>query len=89
MPSYGQKSIQNKSLNSDEITFSKKQTVKFSPNNLTVKQKELLIFFRQLAVIIQSGVPLAQGIELLAENTRNEKFASLHLLYSFHILLNV
>tara|TARA_Y100001968_G_scaffold333866_1_gene400317 strand:- start:6654 stop:7796 length:1143 start_codon:yes stop_codon:yes gene_type:complete len=79
MPSYGQKSINNTSLNGVENTFSKKGRINFSPNNLTVKQKELLIFFRQLAVIIQSGVPLAQGIELLSENTKNEKFSSLQL----------
>ena len=30
-----------------------------SPKNLTVPQKDLLVFFRQLAVILQSGVPLA------------------------------
>ena len=48
----------------------------FSSKNVSVPQKELLIFFRQLAVILQSGVPLAQGINLLSENTKNPKFCS-------------
>lgn len=47
-----------------------------SPGRLKVPQKDLLIFFRQLAVILQSGVPLAQGLELLASNMTNPKLAS-------------
>lgn len=47
-----------------------------APARLSVPQKDLLIFFRQLAVILQSGVPLAQGLELLASNMTNPKLAS-------------
>ena len=32
-----------------------------------------------MAVIVQSGVPLAQGIELLSENTKNKKFSTIQL----------
>ena len=46
-----------------------------SPQNLKVPQKDLLIFFRQLAVILQSGVSLAQGLILIAENMNNKKLA--------------
>ena len=46
-----------------------------SPKNLTVPQKDLLVFFRQLAVILQSGVPLAQGLVLIADNMTNKNFA--------------
>ena len=46
-----------------------------SPKNLKVSQKDLLIFFRQLAVILQSGVPLAQGLVLISENMTNKRFA--------------
>ena len=46
-----------------------------SPKNLTVPQKDLLVFFRQLAVILQSGVPLAQGLLLIADNMTNKRFA--------------
>ena len=44
-----------------------------APGRLTIPQKDLLMFFRQLAVILQSGVPLAQGMILIAENMTNEK----------------
>ena len=76
MPSYGK---QNNNLAS-QINAQKINTnVNFNPQKVTVPQKDLLIFFRQLAVIIQSGVPLAQGLELLSENTKNEKFASIQI----------
>ena len=50
--------------------------VKSAKNNVKIPQKDLLVFFRQLSVIIQSGVPLAQGLELLADNMTNKRFAS-------------
>ena len=46
-----------------------------APKNLTVPQKDLLVFFRQLAVILQSGVPLAQGLLLISDNMTNQRFA--------------
>ena len=46
-----------------------------SPKNLKVPQKDLLVFFRQLAVILQSGVALAQGLLLIADNMTNKQFA--------------
>lgn len=46
-----------------------------SPARLKIPQKDLLMFFRQLAVILQSGVPLAQGMVLIAENMTNEKLS--------------
>lgn len=47
---------------------------KISPKNLKIPQKDLLVFFRQLAVVLQSGVSLAQGLILIAENMTNKKF---------------
>ena len=46
-----------------------------APQNLKVPQKDLLVFFRQLAVILQSGVSLAQGLVLIAENMNNKRLA--------------
>ena len=46
-----------------------------NPKSLKVSQKDLLVFFRQLAVVLQSGVPLAQGLELLSDNMTNKKFS--------------
>ena len=46
-----------------------------SPKKLKVKNDDLMVFFRQLSVILQTGVPLSQGLELLAENMTNKQFA--------------
>ena len=46
-----------------------------SPARLKVPQKDLLMLFRQLAVILQSGVPLAQGMILIADNMTNAKLS--------------
>lgn len=57
------------------------QTRKVQPKNqppaakLKVPQKDLLVFFRQLSVILESGVPLSQGMFLIAENMTNAKLA--------------
>lgn len=45
------------------------------PQRLKVPQKDLLVFFRQLSVILQSGVSLAQGLTLIAENMTNKRLA--------------
>lgn len=42
---------------------------------LKVPQKDLLVFFRQLSVILESGVALSQGMLLIAENMTNAKLA--------------
>tara|TARA_Y100001968_G_scaffold325338_1_gene366392 strand:+ start:197 stop:1336 length:1140 start_codon:yes stop_codon:yes gene_type:complete len=78
MPSYGKQNNKiDPQVKSTRLNLN--SNIKFSPKNVSVPQKDLLIFFRQLAVIIQSGVPLAQGLELLSENTKNKKFASIQL----------
>ena len=46
-----------------------------APARLKIPQKDLLMFFRQLAVILQSGVPLAQGMILIADNMTNAKLS--------------
>lgn len=47
-----------------------------APAKLKVPQKDLLVFFRQLAVILQSGVALAQGLVLISDNMTNQKLAA-------------
>ncbi|WP_341882564.1 type II secretion system F family protein [Synechococcus sp. UW140] len=46
-----------------------------SPRHLTIPGGDLMVFFRQLAVILQSGVPLAQGLLLLGDNMTNPRLA--------------
>ena len=45
-----------------------------TPAQLSVPQKDLLVFFRQLSVILQSGVAIAQGMVLIAENMTTNNF---------------
>jgi len=47
-----------------------------SPRRLSVPVKQQMVFFRQLAVIMQSGVPIAQGLVLLSDNMTNPQFSS-------------
>ena len=77
MPSYGSKKpISDRKVKNPQRNRPN-TNIKFSSKNLSVPKKDLLIFFRQLSVILQSGVPLAQGIELLSENTKNKQFSAL------------
>ena len=46
-----------------------------SPRRLSVPVKQQMVFFRQLAVIMQSGVPIAQGLVLLSDNMTNPQFS--------------
>jgi type IV pilus assembly protein PilC len=57
-----------------------------APGKLKVPQKDLLIFFRQLSVILESGVALAQGMILIAENMNNLKLA--HCVQQISMRLN-
>ena len=59
------------------ITFGESSFLDYEPDRkLKVKQNDLLVFFRQMSVMLKSGVPLAQGLELLAENMTNKKFGA-------------
>ena len=56
-------------------TLSRSRASQPAPAKLTIPQKDLVVFFRQLSVILQSGIPLAQGLILIAENVTNPKLA--------------
>ena len=78
MASYGATRAQ---VNGATITRSSESVLSSSPSRqpapgkLTVPQKDLVIFFRQLSVILESGIPLAQGLTLIAENMSNKKLS--------------
>ena len=79
MPEYGKglsKPQKAKSNSSDAGLLNNRSNIRID-KNIKVSTKDLLVFFRQLAVILKSGVPLAQGIELLSENTKDKKFSVL------------
>jgi len=78
MASYGyggsSKSVDSTTRLSSEARNQNATDARRRTKSLKVPQKEILIFFRQLAVILQSGIPLAQGMSLLAENMNNKQF---------------
>ncbi len=45
--------------------------------NKRVKSVELLVFTRQLSTIVSSGLPLLQGLDILAEQTEDLNFAKI------------
>ena len=59
------------------IAFGEVSYLDYEPNSkLKVPQADLLVFFRQMSVMLKSGVPLSQALELLAENMTNKEFGS-------------
>lgn len=56
----------------DEVT--KKAAPK---NNKRVKTAELLVFTRQLSTIVSAGLPLLQGLDILAEQTDDPNFRAI------------
>ena len=59
------------------IAFGEVSYLDYEPNSkLKVPQADLLVFFRQMSVMLKSGVPLSQALELLAENVTNKEFGS-------------
>ena len=83
MAEYGKKANQEKNIKKSPpltlfgITFGETSYLDYEPNTkLKVPQNDLLVFFRQMSVMLTSGVPLAQGLELLAENMTNKEFGA-------------
>ena len=59
------------------IVFGEESHLDYEPNSkLKVPQNDLLVFFRQMSVMLKSGVPLSQALELLSENMTNKKFGA-------------
>jgi len=59
------------------FVFGEESHLDYEPNSkLKVPQNDLLVFFRQMSVMLKSGVPLSQALELLAENMTNKKFGA-------------
>ena len=71
---YSNQSLTTKNQNRELAQRSRASQI--APGKLKVPQKDLLVFFSHLAVILQSGVALAQGLTLIADNMTNQKFAA-------------
>ena len=79
MIQYGRSNIPQKTSEAQSTNETPKSLIQPKnqppPAKLKVPQKDLLVFFRQLSVILESGVALAQGMILIAENMTNVKLA--------------
>ena len=83
MAEYGSSNLINKKVKKNPpivvfgITFGEVSYLDYEPNSkLKVPQADLLVFFRQMSVMLKSGVPLSQALELLAENMTNKEFGA-------------
>ena len=83
MAEYGNSNLVKKKVNNNPplvvfgIAFGEVSYLDYEPDSkLKVPQNDLLVFFRQMAVMLKSGVPLSQALELLAENMTNKKFGA-------------
>ena len=83
MVEYGTSNLVKKKVNKNPplvvfgIAFGEVSYLDYEPDSkLKVPQNDLLVFFRQMAVMLKSGVPLSQALELLAENMTNKKFGA-------------
>lgn len=55
----------------------KKSILAFELTKKKVPRKELMHFSRQLAVFIRAGIPIIEGLEVIAEDTGNKTFRSI------------
>lgn len=66
------RTLQSRGLTLDKLEV---QGAKKSGGRTKVKTHELLIFTRQLSTIVNAGLPLLQGLDILAEQTEEPRFA--------------
>ena len=55
----------------------KKRKTSLNRLNRRVKSTELLVFTRQLSTVVSAGLPLLQGLDILAEQTEDQSFAAI------------
>lgn len=69
--------LQQKGLIADKLV-EKKGRLSVGPKlNKRVKTTELLVFTRQLSTIVSAGLPLMQGLDILADQTEDPNFGAI------------
>ena len=68
--------LQRKGLTADDI---KEAGGKSGKSNIKIKSHELLIFTRQLSTIVNAGLPLLQGLDILSEQSEDPRFKKVML----------
>ena len=72
--------LQQRGLQADKLAEKRSGLALFGgggKRNRRVKTAELLVFTRQLSTIVSAGLPLMQGLDILAEQTEDANFASI------------
>lgn len=67
------RTLQSRGLSPDSIQEKGAKTAK--KRDSRVKPTELLVFTRQLSTIVNAGLPLLQGLDILSEQTEDPRFA--------------
>lgn len=66
------RSLQTQGLVPESV---KQNNVRRKRRNIKVKQQEILVFTRQLSTIVNAGLPLLQGLDILAEQMDDPRFS--------------
>ena len=67
--------LQSRGLIPDKVQ-EKRSALRRAGTGKRVKNSELMVFTRQLSTIINAGLPLLQGLDILAEQTEDANFSS-------------
>jgi type IV pilus assembly protein PilC len=66
------RSLQTQGLIAESV---KQDNVRRKRRNVKVKQQEILVFTRQLSTIVNAGLPLLQGLDILSEQMEDPRFS--------------
>jgi type IV pilus assembly protein PilC len=69
--------LQQKGLIADKLVEKKGRLASGPKLNKRVKTTELLVFTRQLSTIVSAGLPLMQGLDILADQTEDPNFGAI------------
>jgi type IV pilus assembly protein PilC len=69
--------LQQKGLIADKLVEKKGRLAAGPKLNKRVKTTELLVFTRQLSTIVSAGLPLMQGLDILADQTEDPNFGAI------------
>ncbi|MBL7646254.1 MAG: type II secretion system F family protein [Candidatus Hydrogenedentes bacterium] len=69
--------LQQKGLIADKLVEKKGRLAGGPKLNKRVKTTELLVFTRQLSTIVSAGLPLMQGLDILADQTEDPNFGAI------------
>lgn len=69
------RSLQSQGLTIDSVNERGAKSARLSGGGRRVKSAEILVFTRQLSTIVNAGLPLLQGLDILAEQTEDPRFS--------------